>query len=119
MANLFRFFIFFICGSFLFCQVPGPAFAKYYTANKAPTRITENAPQILAPPELPIPVKSVEKTEKKAAKKDGKFNKKWLWGIAGIAVLAGIIAAVAGGGSGGGGGGGDDDDDTGSITVAW
>ena len=116
MANLFRFFIFFICGSFLFWQMPGPAFAKYYTANKAPTRITENKPQILAPPELPIPVKSVEK---KAAKKDGKFNKKWLWGIAGIAVLAGIIAAVAGGGSGGGGGGGDDDDDTGSITVAW
>ena len=119
MVQLYRLFIFFICGTFLFCQLPCQAFAKYYTENKAPTRITENAPQILAPPELPIPVKPVGKIEKKASKKDSKFNKKWIWGIAGIAALAAIIAVAAGGGGGGGGGGGDDDDDSGSVTVAW
>lgn len=99
--------------SFLFVQFPAPALAKYYAASQDATQVTRNAPHFKTTAPEPIA---------KPTPKAGKKNHTLLWGLAGLAAVAGLVAAVM---SGGGGGGGDGDNgkttdtETGSVTVEW
>jgi hypothetical protein len=97
--------------SFLFAQFPASALAKYYAAGQDDAQVTRNAPHFKTTAPEPIA---------KPTPKAGEKKHTLLWGLAGLAAVAGLVAAVM---SGGGGGGGDDgkstDTETGSVTVEW
>jgi hypothetical protein len=100
-----------ICGiviiSFLCVQFPTPSLAKYFAADQETTQVTRNAPQFKTT--APEPLAAPE------AKPAGKKHTLW-WGLAGLAALAGLLAAVMSGSDGG-----DDPppDETGSVQVEW
>lgn len=96
---------------FLVAQLPTPALAKYFAADQGATQVTRNAPQFKTTAPEPISAP--------ASKKEGKKST-MLWGLVGLAALAGLVAAVM---SGGGGGGGKSnpqpEEETGSVIVKW
>ena len=67
---------------------------------------------VLSTPEKDIPLKKVEKTEKKG------FSK-WVWIGLGVLAVGGAALAIGGGGSGGNGDGGDGGDGTGDVSITW
>jgi hypothetical protein len=109
-----------ICGivivSFLSVQSPALARAKFYTAAKGSTKITQNAPQVKTTPPEAIPTTST------GTKGSGK---KILWGTLGAVALIGLIAAVMSGGSGSSSRSvnpepePEPDGETGSVQVSW
>jgi hypothetical protein len=92
---------------FLVAQLPTPVLAKYVAADRGTTQVTRNAPQFKTT--APEPLAAPE------AKPAGKKHTLW-WGLAGLAALAGLLAAVMSGSDGG-----DDPppDETGSVQVEW
>ncbi len=89
-------------------QLPNGALAGQSYLIAQSVTITEHSPEMLAPPELEIPLEPLPVKKKK--------SKKWLWAVLGAALLGGIAAVAAGGGGGGDGGG---DGGTGGINVGW
>ncbi|MCC6543829.1 MAG: hypothetical protein IT392_04925 [Nitrospirae bacterium] len=71
--------------------------------------ITTHLPESVGTPEKDMS----GETEKATS---GKGGNKWLWAVAGIAAIVGIVAVA---GSGGGSGGGNNGGGTGSINVSW
>jgi predicted phage tail protein len=106
MNLLSRIFIGVLILSFLGLYFPNAVLAgqgQLYAKADKTTAVTKHTPEVLAPPEENIPVEKVAKEK----------TNKWLWGLVGAALVAGL---AAGGGGGGGGGGGSD---TGGISVSW
>jgi len=72
---------------------------------------TLHKPEVLSTPEQDIPLKEVEKTEKKG------FSK-WVWIGLGVIAIGGAALALGGGG-GGGDGASDGGDGTGDVSITW
>ena len=72
---------------------------------------TRHKPEVLSAPEQDIPLKEVEKTEKKG------FSK-WVWIGLGVIAIGGAALALGGGG-GGGDGASDGGDGTGDVSITW
>jgi hypothetical protein len=91
--------------SILGLYFPNPVLAgqgQLYAKAVKTKAVTKHTPEFLAPPEENIPVEKVAKK---------KINK-WLWGLLGAGLVAGIAAAGGGGGNGPGNG-------TGDLLVSW
>jgi hypothetical protein len=104
-----------VCGIVIICficvQLPSSAVAKDVAADQGATQITRNAPQFKTTAPEPIPTPKSKTKGKKST---------LLWGLVGLAAVAGLVAAVMSGGSSGGGGKSDPPpDETGSVTVEW
>ena len=88
-----------------------PALAKVVAADQEATQVTRNAPQFKTTAPEPISAPTSEKKGKKST---------LLWGLVGLAAVAGLVAAVMSGGSSSGGDKSDPPpEETGSVTVEW
>jgi hypothetical protein len=93
--------------SFLFVQFPTPSLAKYFAVDQETTQVTRNAPQ--------FKTTAPEPWAKPESKASGKKHTLW-WGLAGLAAVAGLLAAIMSGNDSG-----DDPppEETGSVQVEW
>ena len=73
---------------------------------------TQYKPEVLSTPEKDIPLREVEKTEKKG------FSK-WIWIGLGVLAVGGAALALGGGGGGGDGGGSGGGGETGDVSISW
>jgi hypothetical protein len=72
---------------------------------------TLHKPEVLSMPEQGIPLREVQKAEKKGVSK-------WVWIGLGVLAVGGAALALDGGGGGGGDGEGGGDG-TGDVSIAW